>query len=853
MDIVRERLKTRISQDLVEKLWDVLSDRYQPVIFGVKNALREKIGLEEIATGSDFDGEIFTTDTGQVLYYRTNPAENLIEVGTFLSGGNDGQIFCEFKDILTDVVTNVQKVAGRWYPVFEKNSRYDMIREDTNVLEINAMEMEASALVSNDRLRNLLMTIAQKGSCFQEELMQGTDDSVTQQLIISLEALDLITREFFVFCLESGRQISRVDSMQALEEARDHGFKCFSCGKLISEERISPRLKCSSLGKRFSHYNYWLALYLAYALDELGLMVDKVYYSTEKEGRVFDLFIRAFDDFLMFEVKDEPVKLEDIFMFLSRVDYYRPFRAVFISSHPVPYEVKLYLKNYTTHRITLVEGIDSLKTSLKESFQQKKEFYIEEIMKKFTPRTEIPLEYFFIEKLYKDFVGIEQFEHFEKEDVSEEEFVETSTIEQNITQLMPNIFSENSEISAETSELPPDMVNCTDEDLQETVEVRLDYEEEEEELVEVYADDSIKEAEDSLTETDMNIQQEEQENVDLEYDMNAVINEIGEAEIIQEEIEEPGDSIAEETADESAIESAIEGGGEEETELPSENEGDFKMEFDEALPIEFFPSEEIEISAEVNEEDLEKTARFILDYAEGEGISGNIDKIESEISNIHSLGFSDVALIDSSGLFIWNSMSNEFQGEELAVYSVQVANSIAQSLRDSVQENAISVHFEGCCGKLRLYFSENLYLAVAERKKKREVEDETGSLPGETTLREAILNKVLTDLSGLDGVKGSVLVGRDGLIIESGIRAKNISEDSLGYFSGQVFSENEIYFNNLNIGNIHHLLIKSDKSLYNLISIMQEALLIVCLDHQAHKEMWQSYVPKAAQMIKSVL
>jgi uncharacterized protein len=888
MDIVRERLKTRINRDIAEKLWDVLSEKYQPVIFGVKNSLREKIGLEEIATGSDFEGEIFTAETGQLLYYRTNPDENLIEAGTFLSGGNDGQVFCEFKDALTEVVTNVQKVAGRWYPVVEKNPRYEIIREDTNVLEVDAMEMEASALMSNDRLRNLLMLIAQKGSCFQEELMQGPEDHITSQLIISLEALDLISREFFVFCLESGRQISRVDSMQALEEARDHGFKCFSCGKLISEERISPRLKCSPLGRRFSHYNYWLALYLAYALDELGLMVDKIYYSTEKEGRVFDLFVRAFDDFLMFEVKDEPVKLEDIFMFLSRVEYYKPFRAVFISSNPVPHEVKLYLKNYGTQRITLVEGIESLKSSLKESFQQKKEFYIEELMKKFTPKTELPLEYFFIEKLYKDFIEIEQFEHFEQEESSEEEAGEITTTEQNITRFMPNIFNENTEYSADTSELPADMVDSAEEDFEKTVEVELEYKEQAE-LVEVYADydeeEQVLSGETALMdesvlpeeaimsteadrpeatamlpeeavplEEDVSLEEAislEEETVLTEEDVdNAEAEPLvsgDDSEVIEAEPVLPGDEydivFEPETVEEN----------EEEIDIPVENDGDFKMEFDEAIPIEFFPSDDMENSTEVNEDELDKLAKFILDFTEGEGITGNSDKIENEIAGIHSLGYPDTALIDSSGLFIYNSLSEEFNGEEIAVYSVQIANSIAQSMKDAIQEKAKSIFFEGSTGKLRIYFNEDMYLTVLERKKKRESEDDTGSLPGETTLREAILNKVLVDLSRLEGVKGSVLAGRDGLIIESSVRSKSINKDSLSYFSGLVINENEMYFNNLNIGNINHIFIKNEKYMYDLIPIMQEAVLIACLDQQASREVWQGYLPKAAQMIKSVL
>jgi predicted regulator of Ras-like GTPase activity (Roadblock/LC7/MglB family) len=678
------------------------------------------------------------------------------------------------------------------------------------------MEMEAAFVMKDDNLRSLLQRVSKLESCFQEELITGEGDYDTPGMLSQLEMLGLINKEFFVSCLKTGMQISRVNSITALDEARALGLKCFNCGRLISEEKISVQVSCSEQGKKFSKPNYWLALHLLYVLEDLGINIDKVYYKIEKNNRIFDLFVNTLGEFFMFEVKDEPVRLQDIFMFLSRVQYFKPFRAILVSAHPVPLDVRMYLKNYIgSIPLTLVEGLDELDAYVAECFRHKREIYLEKVFRSFRPETSINILKMFEDKFFagKEYmpitVDIPVRKEVRKKAPKEEDVF--GKIE-GFTEVIPG--EELDDMPSVTEEMP---------DILETMEIKPEI------TLEIpIPEENIEEPEEVLIPED--------EDESLPEDME-IPEEPSELEQIQ--------AIEEETRHTKVIETPFE-------EKPHREEQEFAMEFMESLPTEILPMVDIPISADNTEEELEAVADDILETVNGEGVAGHYLTLETKLHRINNIGNFKAALADMSGLVICSAMGAETDADSLCAYSSIILQTIQNSLEESGLEKASSIHIEGKTGRIKIYPGDGALIAAVEERKFGEVEDEGGMLPGEVVLREAILKKVLEDLSKADGVEGNLIVGKDGLIIESNISGDK-DPDTIAYFTGIIMSEDEQYFESLKIGALKHILIKTSNTLYNMIPIEGEAILATCLDPLAPREVWQSQLPQAALMIKSAL
>jgi len=804
MEIIREKLDVPISQRTSELLWEDLSKYYKPLLHGVRAKNREKIGLDYMDGSLFYNGEIFFTESDQLLYYLASEDKESIEAGTILTTDEGRQIFSGFKEKIRDTALIDKSHLTSWEPVELENRQFELIKEETSTLEIDQMETEAAFVMKDDNLRNLLKRINEKGSCFQDELMRGEEDYDTPGMLNQLEILGLISKEFFIFCRKTGQQISRINSLASLEDARIHGFKCFNCGRIISEEKISPQVKCSKLGEKFSQANYWLALHLIYILEDMGIDIENIYYKTEKNNRVFDLFVNSYGHFFMFEIKDEPVRLEDVFMFLSRVNLFKPFRAILISSHPVPLDVHMYLKNYRGTPLTLVEGLDELEDYLVDCFKHKQEVYLEGLFRKFTGDTEIDIFQMFLEKFFEgkeEFVFkkpkrkpleiareareevIEKMEDF-KEILPGEELEEVAPL----TQEMPAVATETMEIETEDGEM----------------------EEEEPELPQVQEEISIEEPlEEEIPET---IGEEKPE----------VVEEESIQEMLKEEIHKEGEV------------------------------SELAMDFEVSLPTEILPVEEIPPVIDSSEEDLESKIDDIRGIIRNEGIIGNYHLLEEELKGIRQIDSLSAAVVDSNGLIICSNLDDSVDSLSLSAYSSVIMQTISNTLDELGFNKAQSAHIEGKTGRVRIFPVNDEFVVIYETRKTSDVEDEGGLLPGEVVLREAIMKKVLEDLVKIDGIIGNIIAGRDGLIIESNLPG-NIEPETLGYLTSMVISENEKFLNSLEVGEIQQILIKTSDIIYNMIPIKSEAVLITCLESSLPREVLQSRLPHAALIITSAL
>jgi predicted regulator of Ras-like GTPase activity (Roadblock/LC7/MglB family) len=130
-------------------------------------------------------------------------------------------------------------------------------------------------------------------------------------------------------------------------------------------------------------------------------------------------------------------------------------------------------------------------------------------------------------------------------------------------------------------------------------------------------------------------------------------------------------------------------------------------------------------------------------------------------------------------------------------------------------------------------------------------EDAHQTLPGEMSLREAILRKVLEDLSELTEVTGNLVVSRDGLIVEN-----QVGDDALAHrfsiVATQVLADCESCCTKLGLAPVKQLILKSSSHLLSLMPLDAETILLTAMVPEASRDVWQLRLQGAAQMLSSV-
>jgi uncharacterized protein len=290
----------------------------------------------------------------------------------------------------------------------------------------------------------------------------------------------------------------------------------------------------------------------------------------------------------------------------------------------------------------------------------------------------------------------------------------------------------------------------------------------------------------------------------------------------------------------------------EETSSIIDSSEDFQLEFLEAIPMEIFPSEEIVPSQEPVDENAESAAGELLESIAANGLYGNLELIEQELESISAACSCGILLVDSDGLVIAGNASEDFKPEITAAYSLTIAQSTKALFEEAGMGNISLIYFEGKTGQIRLIPGRDKYVLLLEEKKAGDVEEDAGALSNEANLREAILKRALEDVVKTDGIEGSILIEKDGPIIESALKG-SLDGEMLGYLGSQLFIENAKSLERLPIGQLRQILIKTSGMSLNLIPIESEAIMITCLDSQLPRDVWQGKLPQAAQMIHSVL
>ena len=130
-------------------------------------------------------------------------------------------------------------------------------------------------------------------------------------------------------------------------------------------------------------------------------------------------------------------------------------------------------------------------------------------------------------------------------------------------------------------------------------------------------------------------------------------------------------------------------------------------------------------------------------------------------------------------------------------------------------------------------------------------DDSQSSLPGEMSLREAILKKVLEDLGELTEVRGNLVVSRDGLLVENQLGDEGFA-GQLGIALAQLLTDSEDSLSRLSLGPVRQFVIRSTDQTISVMPLDAETILVTVLEPTAPREVWQARLQGAAQMLSSV-
>jgi predicted regulator of Ras-like GTPase activity (Roadblock/LC7/MglB family) len=274
--------------------------------------------------------------------------------------------------------------------------------------------------------------------------------------------------------------------------------------------------------------------------------------------------------------------------------------------------------------------------------------------------------------------------------------------------------------------------------------------------------------------------------------------------------------------------------------------------FGTGLPVEFLsPEEPLPMILQV-EENEEQIIRKAVEEIGASGVIGRIESIEHQLREISSGGSLTAALVDGTGLSIANFLESVKDADLAAALGVEIFDGIGRTFTEAGMAPLSSCVIASTKGKFHVHAVERgLYLVVNQEEKGREFEDETYSGQSETVLRDAILNKVLEDLGALEGIKGNLVVGRDGLLIEAMLKDDQ-NADLLGAICSQVVIDNERFFQKLDLVPVKQVFIRTGGLYYSLIPLDKEGILMSLLEPEVSREIWNSRLPTSATMLASV-
>jgi predicted regulator of Ras-like GTPase activity (Roadblock/LC7/MglB family) len=824
MELSRLRLPVRLRPRSLLKVRETLRKHYCYVLDSAKEYLRGALNLERFDKG-EINGEIYCSESGTLLYYLIPQERTFLEIGGLIDDNEGKILFQGFGETIRSTILSEEGIADlQWHMFQPTHENFALLQDEARHLEPTKQELSAVEAIKDENVRKLLRQIASTAHCLLEDLIPEEKKEETLQTVENLINFGLVNREFVVFCRSNNTQISRVANISAIQEASAKGLKCPFCERLFSDERIDQSLSCTAFGKKMIKPNFWLALLVLQLLTKSGVNSKNILVKEEKDSRVFDIIVNQEHHLIFIEIKDTPSNLDEIFLFQSRIDFYKPDMAVFLSTSPLRNEACLFFMRHKEVPTVIIEGLDEIEQKLRDTLQYKREDYFCDVFSKFESITEIN-----IQKLFTEYFLDEKLQELQ-ESVAEEEppAVEEGPRPQPIAPAV----EERAQQAALQEEIVEDDSYLIEEIIPTTnvhfVTVEEDAEKEEAER-----------------------QAEINENLEDRLEEGADEKAVQEPQGLQEE-DESVDELLEELDRKEEITLPAEEGEQGQLGLDADMSEGYILE--EQFASEYGP--DMVSSGEISEEERfideskDQLLKKIREDIESRGIAGRCEEIRELMKEFRTINSFDASLVSREGLTVIDLME-ELDGERIAAVATEIHSHIAGAFSEVGFPEPQSIFINSKKDLTYIYPFKEVTMILKERLKEGEIEDDTSQLPGEMELRDIIMKKVLEDLSKTDGVIGNIVASNDGLSIDF-IFNDDRDIDLLSSICTQILVDNEYFLSLIGMGEVKQLVTFTEDASYSMIPLNKEGVLISVMDPSVSKEIWKTKLSSSALMIASV-
>jgi predicted regulator of Ras-like GTPase activity (Roadblock/LC7/MglB family) len=383
MQFIREQLTGKLSREAEASLQEALQSQFWPVVSGTRREWSRVLGLD--SAEEPIGGDLILTPEGELLYYRVSPGRDAVVAGGAWASESGASCWEAFRDLLSDTLGN-----RRWQRHPLVSPAFQALLEEAAPLQVGEKERKAARILASPQRRRLLQLIASSPGIVLQQAAEGRPLPEVGAEVEQFDNLGMLTREYEVYCRKTEQKISRVSSLAALDEASGRGFKCFHCGRSISQEQIRQLLMATPEGLRLSRPNVWLAMLLGGILVEKGVDPARVLWRQEPNHHIVEVFADVEGGLLMFQVLEDGVSADQAFRFLARTRFFRPDIGFLVTPTEVRKEARAVLRSNET-RLEVFDNLEELGERIEKALQQASRTVVYRLLDEFAAETSVPL------------------------------------------------------------------------------------------------------------------------------------------------------------------------------------------------------------------------------------------------------------------------------------------------------------------------------------------------------------------------------------------------------------------------------------------------------------------------------
>ncbi len=336
-------IKPIATDELAVELFETLKKLGTPLIYSVFSSIHTVLKLDPPSLKDILDkskGEFFLRDS-EIIYVELEPSFNQLRYG-YIGSSLQPKLFDTLSLVIQKLlrakkVEFIEQPLGTHLELFNPQALPQVPPEKINALK----------KLANPQVMQFLTILEEYDrGIYLRELEKVAP--ISRDLLNELIANGLVIKDYLIICRLTGRQILRISSLETIKEAEKKGFKCFMCGKPLSEEIFEEAIFITPSITEYLKGNRWLLSLLIYVLtEELAIPKDMISFDTPE--KYYNIILQLPMGNILITVLPQEFTTQDIYMIEAYVSAYSAETLIVISDKPI---IKL-LTDYLTSK-----GID---------------------------------------------------------------------------------------------------------------------------------------------------------------------------------------------------------------------------------------------------------------------------------------------------------------------------------------------------------------------------------------------------------------------------------------------------------------------------------------------------------------